>query len=592
MNGPALRMSGFAPLLALLFPLLGCPSSATAPPDVPCEQLLDSPRCEGPGDCTARCEPPGECDCGSRGSLPPDVPAADGCALWYEDLTAANLASLHRFALSQGLAVVTGAFGDAVKLQYDTYLPMTITEVHFGWSFLVGIETMVRVEPLLVETLAGSSGWTVAFSQPHPTSWEQDERPVWGNALAFVPAEEASAMPDAVGYRTLATNLVAVVRIVAQDEYRTTFEVVDALQGTFPAAFQDNWYESWGLPYPDVADGEDEHWIASVYGLTEYPEGVVLGSVYDFRPATPEALAVVMAELESPYAPYDVQQLRAERDERLAGLRFHHSPAVVSSVVSGLAMECCTGAGGTFVEHEVMEVLRGTGLPPRFVIGGHAYYGEEACGDPFLYGLSTVVDPAPFMEEPFDCLEYPEMDSWDAYGPPITSGVAVRLPHSASNLALVKDWLTASTPLYQLYAPGAAVPAEALAQDPSNAPWSQPQDAVEAFVNATHIALIQVDEITYDAANDAHTVLFSTTFSTHEYEHLERYTVKLAFRCGDSRLLQEGSRLVGGLVLLDAWSYGADEGPDLTRSFLVPGALLPEWEMSDQLLNTLATFLN
>ena len=430
----------------------------------------------------------------------------------------------------------------------------------------------------------------VAFSQHHPSTWEQDERPAWGNVLALVPETEIDAFNEVIGYRTEAASMVAVVRIVDQDEYRTTFEVVDALAGTFPATFQDNWYASWALPYPGVS--EEELWIVSVFGLTEYPDDVILGTVHDLRSATPAQLSAVKAVLAAPSPLYDREQLRTTRDELLAGIRFHHSPWVVSSVVSGLAMECCTGAGGTFIQHDISETLGGADTPPRFVTGGHGYYGEEDCGDPFLHGLSDLVDPSEHMEAPFDCLEYPAMDSWDAYGPPIGSVVTARLQTTAASRAKVEGWLAASTPLYHLCPPKAEVPGQSLEQNPQNAPWSLPKDAAEAFMTATHIVLLEIDEVTYNDELASYEVIFSTTFSTHEYDHLQRYAVKLAFRCGDPRLLEPASRWIGGLVLVDPWYFGSEEGPDLSRSFLIPGALVPESEMSAQLESDLAYYLN
>jgi len=410
--------------------------------------------------------------------------------------------------------------------------------------------------------------------------------------MALVPEAEAAAYSQSTGYRVEPTTMVAVVRIAEQDEYRTTFEVVDALRGTFPATFMDNWYASWNLPYPGVPEGEEETWLASVFGLTEYPDGVILGSIYDFRPATPENVSAISAALAAPHSAYDKDQLRAMRENLHAGLRFHYSPWVVSSLVSGLAMECCTGAGGTFVEHEIAQFLRGESAQSGFVTGGHGYYGGEDCGDPFLHGLNGLVDPYEFMETPFDCLEYPAMDSWDANGPHISSGVAVRLPTTPANRVMVDGWLEASPPLYQLFQPDEEVPEEALVQDSVNAPWSQPMDAAEAFLAATHIMLFQIEEVTLDDELEAHRVIFSTTFSTHEFDHLERHFIKLSFRCGDPRLLQPGSRWIGGFVLLDSWSFSPGEVPDLTRSVLIPGALVPEAEMNGQLESDLSNYLN
>jgi len=412
----------------------------------------------------------------------------------------------------------------------------------------------------------------------------------------MVPEDEKEDFTDAIAYRSEHTQLVAVVRIVAQDEYRTTFEVVDALEGTWPASFQDNWYASWELPYPAPAseegDDEDERWIASVYGLTEYPDDEAgsshIGSVYDFRPATPAAIAAVKESVAHPAITWDVESLVARRDNYAESLRFRMAPIVVSSVVTGFADECCTGAGGTFVAHEIREVLQGDTDISRFVTGGHAYYGGEDCGDGFLYGFGELVDPAEMGSEDFDCRHYPDGSWWPAEQAQLLSSTDVRLPSTDANRSQIDDLLRASLPLYQLRpedAPG--LPPNL--QDASRAPWSLPLRGIESFFVATHIALFQVEEVTTDDETGAHDVLISTTWSLHEYDHLERFRARLRFSCGDERLLLQGSRWIGGFVLLDSWY--APNLPELERGFLVPGALVPEWTFTSPLSNELWSLL-
>ncbi len=567
-----------------------CPGSDPAAPT--CVGATDGGprRCDRAPACDLPHEPRAPCDCPGSGDCAPELVSDGFCPLWNADLAAANRSSLRRFALSRAQAVVTGTFGSPRSLQEDSYVPMTIQTVHYVWSFLEGLEVMVRIHPERIEALPDSQSWVVALTQSHPNDWEQDPRPVWGNVLTLLPEADAGPFMEVMGYRVEPQHMVAVVRVAAQDEYRTRFEVVNALSGTFPASFEDNWYASWNLPYPAVS--EDEQWIVSVLGLTEYPDDLVIGSVLDIRAATPAELGTVGAALLAPGLRIDRDALIEKRDRIRVGIRFHHAPWVTSSLVSGMAGECCTGAGGTFIQHDVFEALRGEELPPRFITGGHGYYGDEDCGDAFLHGLESLVDPAEHMWAPFDCLEYPLRDSWDAAGPAISSSVSVRLPGTTETRERVEGWLSASAPLYQLYPLDTEVPIEALEQDPMNAPWSLPMDAAEAFLVATHIVLLQIEEVEYDEALDAQRVRFSTTFSIHEYDHLERHDIELIFRCGDPRLLEVGAGWIGGLVMVDPVSYGADQEPVLHRSFLVPGALVPESELNSQLESTLATDLN
>ena len=265
---------------------------------------------------------------------------------------------------------------------------------------------------------------------------------------------------------------------------------------------------------------------------------------------------------------------------------------MVSSVVVGLAEECCTGAGGTYVDNEVTGVLQGAAAGSRFITGGHAYYGDEECGDAFVLGLDELVDPTEVAPEGFDCLAPPTASSWDPFGAAVVSPVNVGLPLTDANRQAVESWVAASEPLYQLYDLKADVPPEAVVQDPADMPWSVPVDAVEAFLMATHIVLFTVKEATYDPAADLHRVIVSTTFSIYEYEHLVKYDAALVFRCGDPRLLLPGSRWIGPLVLLDSWSYDPAAGPALEQAFLIPGVLLPESVMSSQLESDLSYYLN
>jgi len=499
----------------------------------------------------------------------------------------AELAAVRAFGLRRSAAVLEGTFSAATRVGEEWFAPFHVETVRYGLSFLAGMDVAVPFPEAPEASLAGSRQ-VLGLSGSYPSDWGRTELPVWSNLLTMVPEAELSGYASQLGYRSDLTSHVAVVRIVAQDGYRTTFEVLDALRGTFPGTFQDNWYASWGLPWPGVSE---EVWIASVSGLTEYPpDGDLVGTVIDLRPASPEALAEVKAALATPSDPFAAGGLRALRDEYRTGFLFHTSEVVVSSLVTGLAEECCTGAGGTYVSNEVSEVFRGDAVPGRFVIGGHAYYGDEDCGDAHLAGLAGIVDPVALAEDDFDCLEYPLTDMWEAWVP-LESPVRVRLPFSPAARDAVAGWVKAAPPVYRLHQPDSVIDPDEVAQDGDIAPWSMPLDPLAALMVASRFVLFTVQEVSYDAGTELHTVLVSTTFSTAEYEHLEVHEAKLVFHCGDPRLLQEGARWVGGLVMLDDWSYGG-EPPDLARTFLVPGALLPEAAMTPQIENAMALFLN
>ena len=594
-------------LLLLALSLTRCPSSsacgggaggdAGACPPTPCGDTIGTcggdalvlpdgapcPTCPG---CDAGPTCPG-CDAGADTTAP--VPPAI-CEQSAEALTAANLRALRRFALHEAEAIIEGRLGAPKTVQDWEYAPLTIETVHYGWGFLAGTEVMIPLRGAQAEGLPSDEPRVIALSQSRPSPWDGDDRPQWSNPLAILSADEAAEHEDQIGYKAHLTDHVAVVRVVEQDEYRTTFEVVDALKGTFPQRFSDNWYADWGLPYPPPATDDGELWIASTLGLTEYEDGaVVIGSVYDLRPATDEHLARVMDALAHPDERFSRDAIAARRDEVLTAYRFHLAPRVVAAVVSGMAEECCTGAGGTFVQHDVHEVLRGDDLPPRFITGGHGYYGDEVCGDAYLHGLGDVIDPGPVVGEPFDCLQYPDTGWWDAYGPAIGSAAQIRLPTSDEGRARVEAWLAAAPPLLQLHDAQADPPGAAPEEVSDGTPWSTPMDAAEAFLVATHHVLITIEEVS-GGDGEPWRVRFSTTLSRHEYDHLTRYEFALRFTCGDERLLAPGTRWIAPLVMLDPVTYYPEYVPDPGRGFLLPGVLVPEEAMSDQLASDLEHF--
>lgn len=532
----------------------------------------------------------------------PDAPPVEYCSAWGEaaDLTAAAVVSLNRFALDRSEAIVEGRVGEQVLSQEHLYVTLEVDRVHYGWRFLEGLTVLVPLVAERASELVAGERWIFGLSSSRPSLWEPNDLPSWGNVMTMFPSSDSETYADQLEYRVGDATHVAVVILIEHDQERATFQVLDALKGTLPETFHENWYASWDLPYPAVSSSElhpelstYQPWIVSLRTLTDYPDaGVVLGSIADMRPADEADIVEVKAALASPELRYDRQALRRQRDQLHTGLRFHSAPLVVGSLVTGLAEECCTGAGGTFVSHEVNEVVKGALDSPRFVTGGHAYYGEETCGDGYLHAMDGLTDASDLPEEDFDCLMYPAWDSWDAEEWGISSPVIARVPWTSENEARVRSWVQASSPVLRLFDPEADVSKDELAQDPANAPWSLPMDATEAFLAATHQILLVVKGTAHHEASGLHEVFFTTTYSMHEYDHLTVYDVKLIFECADPRLFEVQSRWIAPLVLLEGFSYYPDEGPSLERSFIVPGVLIPEKDITPQLASKLAHFLN
>jgi len=195
----------------------------------------------------------------------PDV--STYCDLWQQDYQEDNLESLNTFALSQSTAILSGSFSEPITINDSLYAPFFIQEVIYGWSFLVGVEVMISLDEPLAERVADHEQWIIGLSSNHPSDWYDPPMLHWGNLMTMIPANEGKTYADLLTYRAADTSQVALVKIVEQDEYRTTFEVVDALKGSFPKYFSDNWYVSWNLPYPGVSNSdihpELSHWHQS-----------------------------------------------------------------------------------------------------------------------------------------------------------------------------------------------------------------------------------------------------------------------------------------------------------------------------------------
>jgi len=530
-------------------------------------------------------------DCGVADCNCPQPDCAEGppltkeelCGLLELDKGLENLRDIYRFAWQRATALVSGEILEVRVAQGGTpYARMKIEKIPYGWSFLEGTEAWIPIPAEMPEPSVGSF-WTAALSSNRPSLWESEGMLTWGNLLALIPQSEAATLEAEPGYERYCGTVVAEARILSQDETRTTFEVENVLLGTMPGQFYDNWFSSWGLSYPPVSE---TLYLVTVRGLSQVGDGGPwVGTVEDFRPSTDAARQALLALLPKVPTAEEMDSWVSPRQRFHDSVAFNTSLRVLSSYVTGRADECCTGAGGTYIAHGVSEYLKGMLPSPAFVTGGHAYYGQEKCGEGYLVGLATYIDPAPLVDPPFDCQEYPNTRSWEAWVP-LESMVTIQWPYSDKNLADVKLWVDASPPIYRLFGPGEEVDAEEVIQRPDNAPWSMPLSTIDVLRFASDMAIITVKQVGIDEATGYNRVSIETTFSLYEYEHIARYEFDLVFECGDPRLLQVGSRWVAGLVRPNR-SAPPDEEVNMGRVFMIPGALLPAWAVSTQLEMTL-----
>lgn len=504
--------------------------------------------------------------------IPRDAGAtpSGACDAQSQTSTQDALRSLWRFGLRESVSVVTATLESTAMDQDGMHGTLLVEDVHRGLAFLRGERVTTLIEPGAVDGRMLPARFVLGVTNATPTHWDGSAIPWLGLVLAMVPAEEVAAFSDVTGYLAQAPH-IAVVRVVRREASRIAFEIVDALRGTFPTEVSINLDERAGLAYPSPSDALH---IVSISGLSEIPAAQLwLGTVDDWRPATAENLSLVREAIAQPQVS-DVETLRRQRERYLTGFRFHVAPFVASSVVTGLAEECCTNAGGTFVAHDVTEVLRGA-PSGRFILGGHAYYGGEQCGDGFLVGLASVASTAPANAEGgFDCVS--GANAWPAWQEDIVSPLTVRLPLSDENLGAVRGWLDASPPVYRLL----SVDSDDAPAQSDNAPWSIPVDTADAFILATGNILFTVDDVRTEG--EVSIIRITTTLSRYEYEWLPRHTFNIAFRCGDARLLERGSRWVAAIVSLDV---------DGTQAFIIPGSIVPEYAVTDALAQSLELHL-
>lgn len=545
----------------------------------PCQQCDLGPDSEY-GDVASDTLPCPSCDCDLT------QPPVGLCETVAQDRAAEELRSIHGLAFNKAVAVIQAQLGTPYEVNGTFYAPAKVTGVLRGLQFLTGLDVLIPIHQKQTGTVAGESFY-VALSSSMPMMLEAAGKLAWHNTLSLIPMNEGLPSDTSILLRRLSSAWIAEVRISAQDDYRTTFQVVDALKGTLPVEFQDNWYASWQLPYPAPSD---QTYIAVVEGLTQYDESTGpywLGTVVHLEAATDAVRQYFQSQLPGIPQQGQADPASARDDQYLNSFTFRVAPFVANSIVSGRAMECCTGAGGIYISHQILEPLSGALESGKsFVTGGHAYYGEEECGEGYLVALDNYLDPATLATLPvFDCLAWPAAPEWQAWDP-IESSVLVQMEWSPAQQTLVEQWVKASRPLYQVFLPEAQVTAQQVEQQPGNAPWSWPLDAADALRFATDVALITIESASVNPETGLHEVTFSTTLSTYELEHLTRYTFKLAFECGDPRLSQVGARWVVGLLRLDHW-IPQNEMPDVDRMFLIPGAILPEEEVTLQLESVL-----
>jgi hypothetical protein len=225
-------------------------------------------------------------------------------------------------------------------------------------------------------------------------------------------------------------------------------------------------------------------------------------------------------------------------------------------------------------------------LDARLITFGHGQFPEDACGERYLYALSTIETVGAAMEG-FACGQQGGTGT-DSSQP--SSRHVHRMVATAENEADVQRWVAGTPPLYRLHLGDQAAQPELFAEPSPTALWSDPF-APEVALAAGELMLVTVEQAIEHAGVAAqprgHEVVLRTNLSQWELDHLQPRELKLFFRCADPRWLE-----VGGSWLVPL-AMGDPRPPPLTTpgdqptldtiaasiaagdAFIVPGLMLP-----------------
>jgi hypothetical protein len=476
-----------------------------------------------------------------------------------------------QYGFYQATTVLEGTLGDLVESGTESHAALTVKRVRSGIGLYEGMESDVRIDRALYEQLGKGSRVTLGFNQAHPIQDTSTgaKRPIWEQPQAAV--ANTSTMPaEVLDFHAWNTPNVGVVRVEEILDGGISIALVESLRGAIPARFVISVSDMW----PALGLTEGSTWIGGfspILTATGAPPDAVL---FDLRPNTPEARAAVLTALQTlepqgfatrTQAEFD--RLKTEARRLRLGWIYNQADAVAAVEVTGIANECCTGAGGTYHAGSVVEVLAGPKPAGQLLTGGHAYFAKKACSDRFLYALGS-----PFVLA--DGLEYDCAGKGTISSTKVATKLFRELPATADNLALARQWVRSGPPLLRLTPAGKDFAAEAFAPPAANALWSKPVSALAAVMAGTP-SILTIVSATKRAEGTV--VRMRTPFYTEELDHLEQREVEVAFACADPRLLQTGTRWIGLVigtenVVVSSMATQLEQG----RLWLAPGVLLPE----------------
>jgi hypothetical protein len=439
--------------------------------------------------------------------------------------------------------------------------------VRFGWGHFEGHRVAVNIDAPWLRDLGDVEEVVFGVQRYSPLDAEEGVPPRFDFVEAAIPASEASSYPGRIGYHANGHEWIGVARMVGIEDQWQRFEVVETLRGSAVDTFVFHFKEYDGVPVPSPSD--TEYLIAANREETVNAEYM---RVYDFRVATEEARTLLVEGLSDPPVPMNAGMSGDFGTTYRAGWDFALSNHVVATEVSGLATECFTGAGGTFVAYDVVERYRGGDEVTGIALGFPGEYLDWPCGTGYLFGFDAIEQVTPSeIAEGFTC---------DSHGGLCNPGGAfsiatVGILATDDRTAYVQAALKSAGPLYRLYNLDETVDPSSFPSDDDIKIWSLPLGIMDAVAAAQDMVLIQIEDV---IEHEGWTEVRIATDLRRTMNHPNGpFHLKLALPCGDARLLELGSEWLAGLIDPD-WSYSnEDRVIPQGELFLVPGLLVPPY---------------
>ncbi|MDA3863966.1 MAG: hypothetical protein PF689_08900 [Deltaproteobacteria bacterium] len=514
-----------------------------------CEQTEDATSC--PVDCSSFCD----WGCGDN-----------GCER-------ENYLEINKIGIGISHTITEGILSDSTEINGQLYRFYEVVKVYNGLTFIEGLKCWIPFDTN--ESYSQSEGSFVIgfYGNKLPTISDDLDELVWHGKGIIIPSEDKDE--SLLGIKLNEKSLIAIVTISDQNESFTTFNLIESVQGNFPDSFSTTWSHSvFPVNYP--VPSSKEYIVTFEYLNDTEPYN---GSVSDFRENNVENYNMVISSLNNPIVYWNTDEIASFSEYYKTGWSFNYAKYSYYTTVTGRADECCTGAGGTFISHSVDTFLNGSSNADKIVLGGHGYYGTESCSDQYIIASSSMGNSDQFEE--FLCSNSPLVyDNNVEY--PFSPENLTKIEDNIENRELVDIWINSEPPVLRLHSIEESIN---YANLPGNGIFSEAVSIAKA-VNIASPSLFTVEDVITHKNPAWYEVTLSTTFSLYQFEHLKLHNIKIAFKCGDSRLLQKGKELVGFFVF-DNPNLLNENIVDYSSGFIIPGAFLPNEEYIFNMISAL-----